>query len=421
MKFIYLFLAVILLLSTASGGHASLFTINLSRLPAGKDVVELSADLKVLETVAENWSPEWRHELPKRDAVSLAERTLEKIDVLLSSKDVSAGELLLLKGLTAHYAYNLDVKNCFDVAVESLRKARQALPGDCRPLWLLGNHYAKSGDAEKGMPLLKQSVNECGNDLPLSFWEDYSYAAVLAAMPATGQYALDQVKTRNLGALTDKTKAVEEGVKKRFVSSDSEKDYEPDDIWHFRKYDGVVRLVNGMYGFRIDLPGDWRVSPFGVRNSRSGIGITLPKKGKWPPPLEVVIFVTPASPEVVPEKVLRTFLANTKKSFNPIAGPDASAGKGFFWIESKQKKGSRLVAGILRRPQPAYPGLLLESPQNIPKPENDQQAPRYYSPVKQLTRLPGNLDYLVMVEGAPAAFDKGRADLELLLRNLVIE
>jgi hypothetical protein len=240
-------------------------------------------------------------------------------------------------------------------------------------------------------------------------------------MPATGQYALDQVKARNSGVLTEKVKAVEEGVKKRLVSPGPGKDYETDDIWHFRKYGGVVRLVNGMYGFMIDLSGDWRVSPFGVRNGRSGIGISLPKKGKWPPPLEVVVFVSPASPETVPEKVLRSFLANTRRSFKPIAGPGVSAGEGFFWIESRQKKGSRVVAGILRHPQPAYPGLLLESPQNIPKPEDDQQVPRYYTPVKQLTRLPGDLDYLVMVEGAPAAFDKGRADLELLLRNLVIE
>jgi len=134
-----------------------------------------------------------------------------------------------------------------------------------------------------------------------------------------------------------------------------------------------------------------------------------------------VVFVSPASPETAPEKVLRTFLAYTRRSFKPLAGPGVSAGEEFLWIESRQKKGSRVVAGILRHPQPAYPGLLLESPQNIPKPEDDQQVPRYYTPVKQLTRLPGDLDYLVMVEGAPAAFDKGRADLELLLRNLIIE
>ncbi len=311
MNLINLFLVVILLLATASGAHASLSAINLNRL-LRQGCAQLSADLKVLETVAENWSPEWRHELPKEEAVSLAERTLQKIDDLLSANEVSAGELLLLKGLTAHYAYNLDMKKYFDVAVESLRKARKALPADCRPLWFLGNHYAKAADAEKGMPLLKQAMNECGDNLPLSFWEDYAYAAVLAAMPATGQYALDQVKARNSGVLTKRVKAVEEGVKKRLVSPVPGKEYEPDDLWHVRKYGGVLRLVNGMHGFMIDLPGDWRVSPFGVRNGRSGIGITLPKKGKWPPPLEVVVFVSPASPETVPEKVLRTFLANAE-------------------------------------------------------------------------------------------------------------
>jgi hypothetical protein len=173
----------------------------------------------------------------------------------------------------------------------------------------------------------------------------------------------------------------------------------------------------------IDLPGNWKVSPFGVRNGRGGIGIALPKNGKRPPPLQVVVFVSPASPEIAPETVLRTFLAKAgpKRSFTSIAGPGVSAGEKFLWLESGQKKGSRVVAGILRRPQPAYPGLLFESPHSIPAPEDESQEPHYYTPVKQLTRLPGDLDYLIMVDGAPAAFGKGRADLELLLRNLVIE
>jgi hypothetical protein len=49
------------------------------------------------------------------------------------------------------------------------------------------------------------------------------------------------------------------------------------------------------------------------------------------------------------------------------------------------------------------------------------QAPRYYRPAEQLTRLQGDLDYFIMIEGAPAAFEKNRADLELLLRNMVVE
>ena len=80
-----------------------------------------------------------------------------------------------------------------------------------------------------------------------------------------------------------------------------------------------------------------------------------------------------------------------------------------------------MVAGMLRRPQPVSPGLLFESPHNIAATEDEQQEPHYYTPVKQLTRLPGALDYIIMVEGTPAAFGKGRADLELLLRNLTIE
>jgi len=423
MRFITVFLGAALFIAAGSGAHAALSAINIDRLLPGKDGEQLSENLKVLESVAENWSPEWRYGLPKEEAVSLAQRSLQKIDGLLSANGASAGELQLLKGLTAHYAYNLDMKEYFDVAAESLLKARKALPGDCRPLWFLGNHYTKAADPEKGVPLFKQAVQECGDNLPLSFWEDYGYAAVLAAMPATGNFALDQVKLRNAGVLTEKVKAVEEGVKRRLVSPVPGKDYEPADIWRFEKMNGTVRFVNGMYGFKVDIPGNWRVSPLGVRNGRSGIGIGLPKKGKWPPPLEIAVFAFPASPGTVPEKELRAFLAKTApaRSFSPVAGPGAPAGEKFLWLQSGQKKGSRIAAGILLRPQPAHPGLLFESPHSIPAPKEDPQVPHYYTPVMQLTRLPGDLDYLILVEGAPAAFDRDRADLELLLRNLAAE
>ena len=153
---------------------------------------------------------------------------------------------------------------------------------------------------------------------------------------------------------------------------------------------GMVRLVNGMYGCMIDLPGNWKVSPFGVRSGRSGIGITLAKKGKWPPPLQVVVFISPAASKIAPDAVLRTFLAKTvpKRTFTSFAGPGVSAGEKFLWLESRQNKGSRVVVGVLRRPQPVSPGLLFESPHNIPDSEGEPQEPHYYTPVKQLTRLP---------------------------------
>lgn len=352
----------------------------------------------------------------------MAERSMRKIDTLLSANNGSAAELLLLKGLTAHYAYNLDQQVYFDVAVDSLQKARKALPADCRPLWFLGNHYTKGAEAEKGVPFLKQATQQCGDKLPLEFWEDYAYAALIAAMPATGKYALDQVRRRNSGALTAKVKSVEEGVTRRLVAPLPGKEYTAEDVWQFGQNEGVVRFVNSMYGFMINIPGNWNTAPLGVRNGSSGIGLRLPMQGKWPPPLEVVVYVSPVSPETVPAKVLRGFLAKAgRKSFEPIAGPGVPVGEKFLWLDSRQKKGSRVLAGILRRQQPAYPGLVLESPHNIPQQKADQQSPLYYAPVEQLTRVPGELDYIIMIEGAPAAFDMGRADLEFLLRHVVIE
>jgi hypothetical protein len=422
-KLLNLLLGLILVSVTASETHASLSAVNWDRALAGKDPAALAGDLNVVETVAEVWSPEWHHEITKAQAVSLAQRALEKIDQLqATAARESVGELELLKGLTAHYAYNLEVKEDYQVAVESLEKARTMLSADCRPLWFLGNHYAQAGDTEKGVPLLVQAARQCGENLPVAFWEQYAYAAVLAAMPATGSYALDQVKRRNGGKLTTKVKAVEDGVQRRLVPAKPGKGYQSDEVWHLEKSEAKVRLINCMYGMMIDLPGDWQIAPFDVRNGKSGIGVRLPKKGKWPPPLEVVVLISPAQ-ESKQEKVLRTFLAQAgpKRSYSPLHGLGVPAVDRFFWLESKGKPGSRVVAGILRRQQPAYPGLLFESPHQVPEPEGDAQLPHYFTPLQQLTRLPVGLDYIIMIEGAPAAFDKNHGDLELLLSNLVIE
>jgi len=420
-----LVLGALLALSFWSQAEASLSEIRLAGLSPEKDVVQLAEDVKVLESVALTWSPEWRHAMPKEEAVKLAERSMRKINDLISGGQPS-GELLLLKGLTAHYAYNLDLQIYFDIAVDSLEKAGRALPGDCRPLWFLGSHYSLAADAEKGVPLLQQAAKQCGKELPLAFWEDYAYVTVIAAMPATGKYALDQVKTRNSGALTGRMKVVEEGAGKRLEEPVPGKEYEPSEIWRFNRKGSTVRLVNSMYGLMVELPDGWRVAPFGVRKGGSGIGIELPKKGKWPPPLEVVVSVSPAAPETAPEKVLRSFLAKAagpKTAFAGATGPAMTGAGDLIWLESRRKKGSRILAGIIRHREAAYPGMLFESPHNLPEQEGQSSPGRsaYYTPVKQFTRLPGDLDYLIMIEGAPSAFDKSRTDLELLMRNVVME
>jgi hypothetical protein len=368
MRKLVLFLAIMLLLFTAPRADASIPLENADRQLPVNENAQLSDNLKLLEAVAGNWAPEWRHDMPKEEAVLIAEQSLRAIDDLLSFNRHPTGELLLLKGLAAHYAYNLGIPRYYDVAVESLQKARKAIPTDCRPLWFLGNHYSKAGDAEKGMPLLKQAAADCRQPLPVSFWEDYTYAALLAAMPSTGQYALDQVKQRNEGELTVKVKAVEEGVKRMLVAPVSGREYEPAEIWGFGKNGGMTRLSNRMFGFLVDLPGDWRVAPSGVRDDRSGIGITFPKRAKWPPPLEVVVLSAPASPRTGSREALRAFVGSigTTRKFTTVAGPVLSGGEEIQWLESRQKKGSRILVGALRRPQPSYPGILLESPQNIP-------------------------------------------------------
>jgi len=63
MKLLNFLLCLTLLGVTASETHASLSAVHWDIALAGKDSAALAGDLNVVESVAEVWSPEWRHEI----------------------------------------------------------------------------------------------------------------------------------------------------------------------------------------------------------------------------------------------------------------------------------------------------------------------------------------------------------------------
>src|SRR5271166_5184201 len=74
-----------------------------------------------------------------------------------SIREVSASdnaELFLLAGLVAHLAYNVDVEDGFQTAVDSLDRAHKLAPDDYRPQWFIGIHRCQANQIKDGMEQL---------------------------------------------------------------------------------------------------------------------------------------------------------------------------------------------------------------------------------------------------------------------------
>ena len=78
----------------------------------------------------------------------------------------------------------------------------------------------------------------------------------------------------------------------------------------------------------------------------------------------------------------------------------------------------RFVA--FERDQPEFPGLIFESPMELPK-SDDKSGVQYYRPDQIQQRIPGKLYYLVMLDTAASIEAPATKDFDFFLDNLTVE
>jgi|GEM_PF-5735358 len=170
---------------------AAVSDIDFSKMSGIPQAEDLKKNASELEPLAKEWSSEWKHDVPKEQAIELAKKTIALADDVIKDKPDHA-EMLIFKGMMAHYAYNLDLQEYNDIAEKSFKAAQALLPDDIRPRWFLGKHYTLSARPALGMqtitPIIKKNAPE---QLPARFWEDYAFCAYLAAMPSSALMGID--------------------------------------------------------------------------------------------------------------------------------------------------------------------------------------------------------------------------------------
>lgn len=78
----------------------------------------------------------------------------------------------------------------------------------------------------------------------------------------------------------------------------------------------------------------------------------------------------------------------------------------------------RIVA--FEREEPAFPGVLLESPLQIPKPD-EKEGVQYFRPAQLKHRMSGKLYYVVLLDVASSIEQPALQDYEFFLKNLTVE
>jgi len=416
-------LALAAALLVTSPALAGLKDIRTEKLPQRQAVQKAYADMVAVEDYARQWNETWHYGTPKNDVVSLVKTSLGTLQDSLGSAPENA-ELLLLTGLVAHYAYNLEVEETYKVAVDALEKARTLAPEDYRAEWFLGIHECQAGQSKEGMErLLAIEGRFSWKQLPSNFWDDYLYCANLTNMPAHALRAGDRATKLEPEPWQDREFQMEI-ARKRLIAPDSAATYPRQEVWRAERTDSRVVFTATMFGFQFSSYGDWKLQLPDVQNDVCMAVIqTGPYTGKAGDLLPNILVI--ARPPKLGETVADFAKSSLPKGYLERARELACPFEGCvsFELVKPDAYGSEgdghVVILVFQRETPAFPGLLFETPATPPASESGKMA--YFRPVERLRRLEGTLYYLVALDSANSVLQKAKADFETFLKGVRVE
>ncbi len=403
---------------------AQLAEIDRAKLPQDQRTQAAYSNLASVEPLARNWSPDWTSSIPKPQVVSTVSASVADFRAVQSSAPDNA-ELLLATGLAAHYAYNLDVETDYEIAEQSLKRAGQLSPTDFRADWFLGMHYCQATEQKKGMEMLLAIEDKTpAGKLPVDFWDDYITCALVSNLPAHTLRAINRAES--LGAPASKYASFAAIVQKRYTSTDVNSTYASRDVWRAEHNDNDIRFQSALCGVAFTARPDWRVDLADFTNGNCLATIEMgPYTGTTGKGTPSMLLLT-RSPK--PEEDLKGFVRSFLKKY-PLAKEITAAScpatdcVEFEIVTDAIYKGGggghMLAIGFAAKP-PEFPGLLFE--QIDPPPSaTTGEAGAYYRVSRVLTRLPGTLYTLVILDSNAQIFEPASADFQFLLKSIQLD
>jgi hypothetical protein len=405
-----------------SHSFAAVSDIDFSKLDGIAQAEELKKNAFELEPLAKEWSSEWKHSVPKEQVIDLAKKTMGIIDDVLKDKPNHA-EMLIFKGLMAYYAYNLDLREYNDIAEKSFKAAQALVPEDIRPTWFLGKHFTLSARPALGMqtitPIIKKNKPE---QLPSRFWGDYAYCAYLAAMPSSALMGIDYSE-KTAGVMSPGAKLIRDTVQSRMIIPSENKEYDYKTIWSFEKTEPNIRFTNRMFGFYFTCPGEWNIGFGNAKNGKCGVRLGLPgKKGAVTPNINIIAETAKENPKL--EDFMKKYLPakiDFQKVSDDLKVPGAVAVEGVVKKYYKKRQSARLLAIVLSRQQPAYPGVALEHPIELPLNKQGEPKPQFFRAREVFARFNHPIYYMIVLDAPESAYPAARKELDMFLSGFFAE
>ena len=424
MRKLSVFLLAFILFLPSSRLFADIAAIHADRLPQETAVLDALDDARQLEPFSHSWTSNWKYAISKEDVATRLGKDLGFLTSALKSHPDNA-ELSLLAGLVARYAYNLDIKGSYETAMSALGEAQKLAPADVRPLWFRATLECQTMETKSGAgEFLSIEDSYSWDQLPVAFWDDYMECASVTNMPAHLLRAADHLE--KLHAPSSEMRAfLANGARKRFDPYDPAKTYEPKEVWSGNSSGEDAVFTSTLCGARIHAHGDWSVDQLGLGN---GSCIAYFHTGAYKAnegDLRPGILLLAKQPEK--NQTLEDFSKkySTKGTFEPYELPKCPAGRCIALkgvqpgMYGKNGDGHGRVV-VFEREQPEFPGLIFESPLEIPKP-GGSGGPTFYRPGQVKERIPGKLYYLVLLDTAASIEGPALKDFDFFVQTLTVE
>jgi hypothetical protein len=411
--------------SSTALARADIAAIHASALPQETAVLAVLDDVKQIEPFSQAWASNWQYSIPKDEVATRLGKDLGFLTLALKNHPENL-ELALLTGLVARYAYNLDIDGSFDAAMSALGQAAKLAPEDLRAPWFRAALECQTRELAAGAKeFLAIEVGHTWDSLPIAFWHDYVNCATIDNLPEHALRAIDRLKRLHAGEAAGFSTAVDIN-RKRIVPYDPKKDYQPKDVWEGENVGDVTVFTSTLCGVRLHARGDWEVDRVSFDNGTCVANFcTGPYKATTSSLRPCILLL--ARPPKEGESLLdfsKLFLKDAlflpdDLLMCPVS--DCVAMKGIQRGMYKKNGDGHGRVLTFERDQPKFPGLVFESPLELPKPDGSGGGPKYYRPSQTQERIPGKLYYLVLLDTAASIEEPAMKDFGFFLQNLTVE
>lgn len=393
------------------------------------DINKISKEPKYINaynTIAKNnalynhWESKWNYSIPKNEVV----KNIKDFYLLFNSTKTKNAETYLLLGDLSHFLYNLGDSSYYSIAINNYNFAIELNPSDYRGYWFLGSHYSLSNAPTLAIKNFKIVEDLFKNNIvqPADFWDDYAMVTYYANMPSTCIYAMD-MSSKISGKLSNLEIQFGDSIRTNIKAVDKTKNFLKEDIWIVSK-DEKLHFTCRPLGLKISVDSMWNTLVYNYGGNQSAFIIN-------PPPLKnkngneiginIAIIMNTASDSEKLEDFVHPYVVNYSNKNKIEFSSKYNTMIAYEVIDSNLYKdyggGHMYFIGIERK-DPIYPGLVLESPAQLPLANSEQY--QYFRLNKNLNRFKGKIFYAIMLDSCEDINDQSFTLFKELFENQIL-